>query len=119
LSKMTALIARHLAANDCRVSAIEDGRALDRMMADSRVDLIVLDLMLRRWPEHLPPHARHVAGAYPHAHSMLRGGAVAEPMAPIDLAAALQTICDQHADTGDAVVYGGPDTSPSPLGPKS
>ena len=43
------------------------------------------------------------------AVSMLRDGAAAEPMTRIDLAAALQTICDQHADTGDAVAYDGPD----------
>ncbi|MDQ0474927.1 two-component system OmpR family response regulator [Labrys wisconsinensis] len=44
--EIRALVARYLAANDCRVSAAEDGRDLDRLMAESRIDLVVLDLML-------------------------------------------------------------------------
>jgi two-component system OmpR family response regulator len=40
------LIARFLRANDFRVSAVADGREMDRVLADSRVDLVVLDIML-------------------------------------------------------------------------
>jgi two-component system OmpR family response regulator len=44
--EIRTLVARYLAANDCRVSQARDGREMDRIMADSNVDLIVLDLML-------------------------------------------------------------------------
>jgi two-component system OmpR family response regulator len=41
-----ALIARYLRTNACHVSVAADGREMDRHLADSRVDLIVLDVML-------------------------------------------------------------------------
>jgi two-component system, OmpR family, response regulator len=41
-----ALIARYLRSNDYRVSVVTDGRGMDGLLAESRVDLIVLDLML-------------------------------------------------------------------------
>jgi two-component system, OmpR family, response regulator len=41
-----ALIARYLHSKDHRVSVVSDGLAMDRLLAESRVDLIVLDLML-------------------------------------------------------------------------
>jgi two-component system OmpR family response regulator len=44
--EISALVARYLRANDCRVSVADDGRAMDRVLAESRIDLIVLDLML-------------------------------------------------------------------------
>lgn len=44
--EISALVARYLRANECRVSLAGDGRGMDRALADSRVDLIVLDLML-------------------------------------------------------------------------
>ena len=44
--EISALIARYLRGNDCRVSLAGDGREMDRVLADARVDLIVLDLML-------------------------------------------------------------------------
>jgi two-component system OmpR family response regulator len=44
--EISTLIARYLRGNDCRVSIAGDGREMDRLLADSRVDLIVLDLML-------------------------------------------------------------------------
>ncbi|NEU13526.1 response regulator [Methylobacterium sp. BTF04] len=44
--EISALVARYLRANECRVSLAGDGRAMDRALADSRVDLVVLDLML-------------------------------------------------------------------------
>lgn len=44
--EISALVARYLRANECRVSVAEDGRAMDRMLAESRIDLVVLDLML-------------------------------------------------------------------------
>ncbi len=40
------LIARYLRNNDFEVLAANDGRQMDRMLADHRVDLIVLDVML-------------------------------------------------------------------------
>jgi two-component system, OmpR family, response regulator len=40
------LVARALAREGFRVSAAADGRAMRKLMADSRVDLILLDLML-------------------------------------------------------------------------
>jgi len=40
------LIARYLRANGCTVSMAANGREMDRHLADSRSDLIVLDLML-------------------------------------------------------------------------
>ena len=44
--EISALVARYLRANECRVSLAGDGREMDRLLADARVDLIVLDLML-------------------------------------------------------------------------
>jgi two-component system, OmpR family, response regulator len=41
-----SLIARYLRANACNVAVAADGREMDRHLADSRVDLIVLDVML-------------------------------------------------------------------------
>ncbi|CAA2101936.1 response regulator [Methylobacterium sp. Leaf93] len=44
--EISALVARYLRANECRVSLAGDGREMDKALADARVDLIVLDLML-------------------------------------------------------------------------
>lgn len=44
--EISALVARYLRANDCRVTLAGDGREMDKRLADSRVDLVVLDLML-------------------------------------------------------------------------
>lgn len=44
--EISALVARYLRANDCRVSVAQDGREMDRQLADGHFDLIVLDLML-------------------------------------------------------------------------
>jgi two-component system OmpR family response regulator len=41
-----ALISRFLQGNDMRVSALGDGRDMDRLVRDNRIDLIVLDVML-------------------------------------------------------------------------
>jgi two-component system OmpR family response regulator len=43
---ISALVARYLRANECRVSVAGDGREMDRALDESRIDLIVLDLML-------------------------------------------------------------------------
>ena len=40
------LIARYLQANGCNVSMAANGREMERHLADSRVDLVVLDVML-------------------------------------------------------------------------
>ena len=40
------LVARYLRGNACRVTLAGDGTEMDRALADGRVDLIVLDLML-------------------------------------------------------------------------
>jgi two-component system, OmpR family, response regulator len=45
-AEISRLVTRYLRANDCRVSAIGDARDVDRLLEDSRIDLIVLDLML-------------------------------------------------------------------------
>jgi two-component system OmpR family response regulator len=45
-AEISRLVARYLRANDCRVSAAGDARHADRLLRDSRIDLIVLDLML-------------------------------------------------------------------------
>jgi two-component system, OmpR family, response regulator len=45
-SEISTLLTRYLRGNDCRVSAAGDGREMDRVLATSRIDLIVLDLML-------------------------------------------------------------------------
>jgi two-component system OmpR family response regulator len=44
--EISALIARYLRDNDCRVTVLPDGRNLNRLLDDNRIDLIVLDLML-------------------------------------------------------------------------
>jgi two-component system OmpR family response regulator len=41
-----ALVSRFLRANDLRVAAATDGREMDRLLRDNRIDLIVLDVML-------------------------------------------------------------------------
>ncbi|MCA0319341.1 MAG: response regulator [Proteobacteria bacterium] len=46
--EIRALTARFLKANGFRVSMAGDGREMDRMLADSRIDLVILDLMLPR-----------------------------------------------------------------------
>jgi len=45
-SEIRTLVSRYLGANDCRVSSVGDGREMERQLAASRVDLIVLDLHL-------------------------------------------------------------------------
>jgi two-component system OmpR family response regulator len=40
------LIAKYLRTNACNVSTASDGREMDRVMADHRVDLLILDVML-------------------------------------------------------------------------
>lgn len=40
------LIAKYLRNNACNVTAVSDGREMSRAMADHRVDLIILDVML-------------------------------------------------------------------------
>src|SRR3569623_1065698 len=40
------LVAKYLKANEMRVSIAESGRAMDRVLADTRISLIVLDRML-------------------------------------------------------------------------
>ncbi len=44
--EIRALMARLLKANDFRVTAVGDGREMDRVLVDSRIDLIILDVML-------------------------------------------------------------------------
>jgi two-component system OmpR family response regulator len=41
-----ALIAKYLRTNACNVTTATDGREMARVMADQRVDLLILDLML-------------------------------------------------------------------------
>jgi two-component system, OmpR family, response regulator len=41
-----ALIAKYLRNNACNVTAVSDGREMSRAMADHRIDLIILDVML-------------------------------------------------------------------------
>ncbi len=45
-AEISRLVSRYLRTNDLHVSVLADGRSLDRTLEDSRVDLIVLDLML-------------------------------------------------------------------------
>jgi len=45
-AEISRLVTRYLRANDCRVSAVGDARDVDRLLEDSRIDLMVLDLML-------------------------------------------------------------------------
>ena len=44
--EISALVARYLRANACRVTVAGDGTAMDQALNDARVDLVVLDLML-------------------------------------------------------------------------
>jgi two-component system, OmpR family, response regulator len=44
--EISGLVARYLRSNECRVTLTGDGREIDRLMDDNRIDLIVLDLML-------------------------------------------------------------------------
>jgi two-component system OmpR family response regulator len=44
--EISTLVARFLRANEMRVSAVIDGRDMDRALRDNRIDIIVLDIML-------------------------------------------------------------------------
>jgi two-component system OmpR family response regulator len=44
--EISRLVGRYLRENDCRVSFAADGRAMDECLASSRIDLVVLDVML-------------------------------------------------------------------------
>jgi two-component system, OmpR family, response regulator len=44
--EIRTLVSRFLGANDMRVSTAGDGREMDRALKESRLDLVVLDLML-------------------------------------------------------------------------
>ena len=44
--EISRLVSRYLRTNDFHVSIAADGRNLDRLLEDNRVDLVVLDLML-------------------------------------------------------------------------
>lgn len=44
--EISALVARYLRGNECRVTLAGDGREMDRVLGDAKVDLVVLDLML-------------------------------------------------------------------------
>ncbi len=44
--EVSALVARFLRTNDMRVSVANGGRAMDKVLEESRIDLVVLDLML-------------------------------------------------------------------------
>jgi two-component system OmpR family response regulator len=44
--EISRLVGRYLRENDCRVSFAADGREMDEKLESSRIDLIVLDLML-------------------------------------------------------------------------
>ncbi len=43
---ISALIARYLRSNECRVTLTDNGREVDPLLDGNRIDLIVLDLML-------------------------------------------------------------------------
>lgn len=43
---ISALVARYLEGNGFRTSAAANGRMMDRVLADARIDLVILDLML-------------------------------------------------------------------------
>jgi two-component system, OmpR family, response regulator len=43
---ISRLVGRYLRENDCRVSFAADGREMDECLASSRIDLVVLDVML-------------------------------------------------------------------------
>jgi two-component system OmpR family response regulator len=44
--EIRTLVSRFLQGNDMRVSAVGDGRDMDRLLRDNRIDLVVLDVML-------------------------------------------------------------------------
>jgi two-component system, OmpR family, response regulator len=44
--EIRSLVSRFLQRNEVRVSSVGDGRAMDRLLKDNRIDLIVLDIML-------------------------------------------------------------------------
>lgn len=44
--EISALVARYLRGNECRVTLAGDGREMDKALSEARIDLIVLDLML-------------------------------------------------------------------------
>jgi two-component system OmpR family response regulator len=44
--EIATLVAKFLRANDCRVSVAKDGREMDRVLGQGRIDLLVLDLNL-------------------------------------------------------------------------
>jgi two-component system OmpR family response regulator len=44
--EISALVARYLRANACRVTVAGDGPAMEQALREARVDLVVLDLML-------------------------------------------------------------------------
>jgi two-component system OmpR family response regulator len=45
-SEIRKLVSRFLSVNELRVSTVCDGREMDRALADGRIDLMVLDVML-------------------------------------------------------------------------
>lgn len=45
-AEISALVARYLEQNEFRVSVAGSGREMDRVLADARIDLVVLDIML-------------------------------------------------------------------------
>jgi two-component system OmpR family response regulator len=44
--EISNLVTRFLAGHGLRISVAADGRAMDRVLAESRIDLVVLDIML-------------------------------------------------------------------------
>jgi len=44
--EIRSLVSHFLQRNEVRVSSVGDGRAMDRLLKDNRIDLIVLDIML-------------------------------------------------------------------------
>jgi two-component system OmpR family response regulator len=44
--EIRTLVSRFLRANDLRVTTVGDGRDMDRLLRDNRIDLLVLDVML-------------------------------------------------------------------------
>ena len=41
-----SLIAKYLRTNSCNVTVAADGREMDKALADNRIDLMILDVML-------------------------------------------------------------------------
>jgi len=60
--EIRALVSRFLQGNDMRVSAVGDGRDMDRLLRDNRIDLIVPDVML---PERTAWRSAGVCGHRP------------------------------------------------------